>query len=125
VGIGTSFGTALADALNVTLSSGGPGSNTGGGGGHQGGHQTGTIAQRIQSLLEQANQKYIDAQTALQNGDLGLYQQLNQDAANLVGRALVLQEQLTGKSTGGATTSPTAPSGTSTAPTPTTPSSSG
>src|SRR5262249_55761226 len=61
--------------------------------------------QTVQQLLEQANQKFIDAQAALRNGDFARYGQLIQDAQNLVSQALAAA----GGSSSTSTTTTTAP----------------
>jgi uncharacterized protein len=58
--------------------------------------------QTVTQLLDQARQKFADAETALKAGDLGKYQQLVQDAQDLVDQAI---EKLAGGTT--ATTTPT------------------
>ena len=57
------------------------------GGGNQGGG--GTVAQRIQALLAQAQQHFAAAQAALQSGNLGTYQaeiKAAQDAVDAAAR---------------------------------------
>jgi hypothetical protein len=78
---------------------------SGGGGGGGGGG--GTVSQRIESLLNQAQQHFAAAQAALQAGDLGAYQTEIKAAQDAVDEAAKL-----------AGTTPT-PSGTPTPPTPT------
>jgi uncharacterized membrane protein (UPF0182 family) len=69
------------------------------------GPDTGEETATIQELLDQAAQKFADAEAALTAGDLGEYQRLVGEAQDLVDRALDLAKA----ATGGTTTSTTQP----------------
>ncbi|MEP6667439.1 MAG: UPF0182 family protein, partial [Nocardioidaceae bacterium] len=129
VGIGTSFNQAFANALGLDETTTEPpptGSNNpppdGGG--------TQTTKELVTQYLNQAQATFEEAQQALQKGQLGQYQTLNNKAQALVAKALALYSGDTGSSPPGAggdgsgptgSTSPTSP----TSPTETTPSGGG
>lgn len=66
-----------------------------------------TLPGSVSSLLEQAGQKFSQANAALRNGDLGLYQRLVGEAQDLVTQAQ--QALVSGGSTSGSTTTTTRP----------------
>ncbi|MDN4163567.1 UPF0182 family membrane protein [Nocardioides abyssi] len=109
VGVGTTLRRALADLLGVTAGTGtsgpGNGGSSGGPDGPGGPQQpddelTGTRAQQIAQLLEDAEQAFAAAQTALADGDLATYQEQVEAAERAVARALLLSGE-TGGSGGG------------------------
>jgi uncharacterized membrane protein (UPF0182 family) len=86
VGIGTTLQEALDDVLGTTSSGGtAPGGDQGGGGGGDSGT---AIPGNVRSLLEQAEQKFTQAQKALKAGDLQGYAKAQQQARALVQQAL-------------------------------------
>jgi uncharacterized membrane protein (UPF0182 family) len=100
VGIGTSFSQALASALGLAESEQPPPGEEQppGTGGEQ------TPEEQIGELLREADQLFADAQTAYTEGDLGRYQDLNEQARLKIAAALELYDQING---GGTTTGPT------------------
>jgi uncharacterized membrane protein (UPF0182 family) len=82
VGIGTTLEEALNDVLGI--SGGGSTGTPGGGGGGTGG----AVSSDVRSLLKQAEQKFTEAQKALQAGDLSGYAKAQDEARALVRQAL-------------------------------------
>jgi uncharacterized membrane protein (UPF0182 family) len=101
VGIGRTLGEALADALGAAPGGGGGtpsgGGNNGGGnqgGGNQGGNeQPGTVSQQIRQLLDDADQAFRDAETALDNRDTVTYAKKVEEARKLIAQAVRLADQ--------------------------------
>jgi uncharacterized membrane protein (UPF0182 family) len=128
VGIGRSFDEAFANALDLTVNQGGgtenPGGGNNGGGGNSGGGNE-TLEQKETRLLQKASQKYEAAQRAYNNNDLGRYQDLNAQAADLIAEVLALRDGSTsseGSTDGSSTPSDSTPTdSTPTDSTPTTP----
>lgn len=98
VGFGRNLSDAAADLLGVDLGED-PGGDTGGGTetppGEGGGETppeepTGPVEEQIRGLLEDAQQLFADAEAALDDGDLGLYQQKVDEAQEKVLQALNL-----------------------------------
>jgi uncharacterized membrane protein (UPF0182 family) len=133
VGIGRSFDEAFANALDLTVNQGGgtenPGGGNNGGGNNGGGGNSGggseTLEQKETRLLQKASQKYEAAQRAYNNNDLGRYQDLNAQAADLIAEVLALRDGSTsseGSTDGSSTPSDSTPTdSTPTDSTPTTP----
>jgi uncharacterized membrane protein (UPF0182 family) len=101
VGIGTTLTAALDDVLGIASTptdtggaSGGTGSGSGGSGG--------AVPSDVRSLLQQAEAKFVEAQRALQAGDLEGYAKAQGEARDLVQRAL----QAAGKASPSASPSP-------------------
>ena len=88
VGIGTTLTAALDDVLGIASepndTTGGSGGGTGGGSGGAGGE----VPSDVRSLLQQAESKFVEAQRALQAGDLEGYAKAQGEARDLVQRAL-------------------------------------
>jgi uncharacterized membrane protein (UPF0182 family) len=85
-GYGTTLGAALNDVLGTTVFTGGPTT-----GGNQGPGGTGVppgASQTVTSLLQQAQAKFTEAQSALRRGDLPGYAAAEADAQRLVEQAL-------------------------------------
>jgi uncharacterized membrane protein (UPF0182 family) len=112
VGIGTSFSQALAAALGLTENTVPP--PDGDGQPPDGGQQGETPEEKIGRLLAEADDLFTQAQDALNSGDLGRYQDLNEQASEKIAEALDIYAQINGTPTSGAT------SGTTTGPTDTT-----
>ncbi|HTW15094.1 MAG TPA: UPF0182 family protein [Nocardioides sp.] len=96
VGFGRNLSQAAADLLGVDLGTGtGGGGSTGGGGGEDdpSTEPEGTVEEQIRSLLTRADRKFTEAEAALAEGRLGDYQTAVEEAQDLVGRALQLDEQ--------------------------------
>jgi uncharacterized membrane protein (UPF0182 family) len=107
VGIGTSFDQAFANALGLTGSpTSGVGQGNAGGGGGGGGGGSATPQQKLTLYLNNAQQSFQDAQTALNAGDLAGYQTFNNRGVKWLTRYVNLQNSLKGTPT---TTAP--PSG--------------
>jgi uncharacterized membrane protein (UPF0182 family) len=87
VGIGTTLEEALADVLGLQAG-GGTGATEGGGGTGGGTGGGGTTSQDVRSLLQQAEQKFAQAQRALQKGDLNGYAKAQDEARKLVQQAI-------------------------------------
>ncbi len=119
VGIGTSFEQAFARALSLSTQPppppppGGNGGHNQPGGGNHHGSPVGTTAQRLSKYLAKAQNLFQRAQRALQQGQLGDYQTLNDRGLHWLSMAVLLQQQSSsGSSSGsGSSTSPTSPSG--------------
>ena len=103
VGIGTSFDEAVANALGLAepeLPAPGDTSDNGGDqGGGQGGDGGGgvpneTAEQQVTRLLDEAQTKFADAQKALDEGNLGEYQDLNQQGVDLLQQAIAIQDEI-------------------------------
>lgn len=97
IGVGTTLRGALADLLNVPDDGAGPaegdggepdGGETGGDGGETGGETSGDAT--IQSLLDDAETAFAEAQEALDSGDLGTYQDKVDEAQGYVEEAIAL-----------------------------------
>jgi uncharacterized membrane protein (UPF0182 family) len=110
VGIGTSFDEAVANALGLaeaevvppgeTPSGGNEGGNDGGGG-----VPNETPQQQVARLLAEAQADFEAAQKALDEGDLGTYQEMNQAGVDKVQQAADLQDQINAGTAGGDGTS--------------------
>ena len=88
VGIGTTLTAALDDVLGIASE---PNDTTGGSGGGTGGGSGGAgseVPSDVRSLLQQAESKFVEAQRALQAGDLEGYAKAQGEARDLVQRAL-------------------------------------
>ena len=103
VGFGATFSEAVRDLLGVDETDapdGGTGGGQGGGqgnGGAQGQGQGGgedDAATQVRDLLDRADRLYERAQQALADQDLATYQQLTDQASQLVTRAIGLADQL-------------------------------
>jgi uncharacterized membrane protein (UPF0182 family) len=103
VGIGTSFESSFADALEVAPTDGQPEPPAEQPPGEQPPDEqppdeqptpNQTDQQRLDSYLDKAAQAFEDAQAALEQGDLGEYQELNQQGVSWLQRALVLRQQM-------------------------------
>jgi uncharacterized protein len=84
VGIGTTLDEALADMLGVQAGTNQPAPPTGGTGTTGGG----AVPPGVKSLLQQAEQKFVEARKALRAGDLTGYAQATEQARALVRQAL-------------------------------------
>ncbi len=109
VGIGTTLSQALDDVLGISSGTGGTTTGTTGGGG-SGGSGGGAVSSDVRDLLKQAEQKFTEAQKALQAGDLNGYAKAQDEARSLVQQAL----KAAGKAAPSA--SPSAPSSPSKSP---------
>ena len=91
VGIGRTFDDAISSALGLSATNNPPpggGTTTGGGGG---GKQT--VDQQIESDLAKAKAAFDEAQSDLQNGDLGGYQSNNQTGLQWLSEAIRLRDE--------------------------------
>jgi len=95
VGIGTSFDEAVANALGLAEADV-PDPETPPEGGEEGGEEPSneTLEQQVSRLLNEAQTKFADAQAALDEGNLGEYQDLNQEGVDLVQDAIEIQSQI-------------------------------
>jgi uncharacterized membrane protein (UPF0182 family) len=112
------YGSSLAEALDVVLGeesgiadAGDAGDAGTGGGAGQPGAPT---DQAVEDLLNAAEDKFTEAETALRNNDLAGYQQAIQEARDLVAQALERQAALAD-----ASTTPTPEAGNTSTPSPT------
>ena len=101
VGIGSTLTGALDDVLGITspedsidpettdpdLGSG-PGDGAGEGEGDTGGEAGAPVSNDVRELLAQAEAKFAEAQTALQNGDLSGYEDATNEARDLIEQAV-------------------------------------
>jgi uncharacterized membrane protein (UPF0182 family) len=135
VGIGTSFDQAFANALGLSdsnLPGTGTGTGNGNGSGNNGGNGgSDTPTQKLALYLQNAQQSFQDAQTALSAGDLAGYQAANNKGVAWLSKYVSLLDSIKGTPTtpppstglppsgapptGSTTTSPTTP-GTSSGP---------
>ncbi|MBB6629121.1 UPF0182 family protein [Nocardioides sp. KIGAM211] len=106
VGIGKTLGEALRDVLGVTgevttpPDTGGDGTGNGNGNGNGNGdgngQPTGTVQEQIRDALAKADAAFARANTALDDGDLGTYQDEIAKAQKLVNKAFALADQAKG-----------------------------
>ena len=91
VGIGTTLDGALNDVLGITSST----PPTTGGSGGSGGTGGGTVPTGVRALLQQATEKFAEAQRKLKAGDLTGYAEATKQAQALVERALAATDKAT------------------------------
>ncbi len=100
VGIGTSFEEAFAQALGLSTEPVEEETETNGNGSGEGGNNQGgpteTDEQKLTRFLTNAQTKFEEAQTALEEGRLGDYQTANEQGMDWLGKAVALREQLAG-----------------------------
>jgi uncharacterized membrane protein (UPF0182 family) len=116
VGIGTSFDCALSDALGLGTTTCEGGSTipppTNGGGKPPPNNET--QQQELTRLLDEAASYFSQAQDALDNGQLGEYQRLNDLGVQTLQEAQDLQAEIAGAPTNGPTSGPTSSGGATT-----------
>ena len=111
VGIGTTLTAALDDVLGIASTPNDTGGASGGTGGASGG-AGGAVPSDVRSLLQQAESKFVEAQKALQAGDLEGYAKAQGEARDLVQRALAAA----GRPSASASPSPSSPASPSASP---------
>lgn len=107
VGVGETLGEAVFDVLDLDGTPSDTGPATGGGDGAPGdeapgdGAPVGTVEAQIRSLLQEADDKFAEAEQALTDGDLAGYEAANTEARDLIGQALELSQESTDPETDG------------------------